>query len=76
MTEIRLDRSAFKAQPIAEASNHTEEYKNMTGQERLRVAACLIAAAYGFDPENPPRMDRTKFSARSMRDHVNNEPSQ
>jgi hypothetical protein len=67
MTEFRLDRTAFKAQTFAEAANHSEEYKRTTWQERLRVAAWLIAAAYGFDPENPPKMDRTKFSARSMR---------
>jgi hypothetical protein len=53
MTEFRFDKSAFKAQTFAEAANHSEEYKRMNWQERLRVAAWLIAAAYGFDPEKP-----------------------
>lgn len=32
--------------------------------ERLRVAAYLNSVAYRFDPNKPPRLDRTAFAAR------------
>jgi hypothetical protein len=67
MNSFKLDRSAFKGQTLNEAANHTEYYKKISWQERLKVAAYLNSIAYNFDLNNPPRMDRTKFSTKSFK---------
>ena len=66
MNSFRLDRTAFKAHTMKEAANHADEYKKLSWQDRLKVAAYLNSVAYNFDLNNPPRMDRTKFSAKSI----------
>ncbi|MEY2596302.1 MAG: hypothetical protein RI965_1574 [Bacteroidota bacterium] len=66
MSEYRLDKNAFKAQSLKEAADHVSIYKKMTWQERLAVAAYLNSVAYNYDVSNPPKMDRTKFSVRSL----------
>lgn len=66
MTDFRLDRTAFKAQTKVEAANHAAAYKKLTWQERLEIVAYLNSVAYNFDLNNPPKMDRTKFSAKSI----------
>jgi hypothetical protein len=65
MANYRLDRYAFKGQTLEEAANHAGYYKNMTWQERLRVAAYLNSMAFNYPENNPPRMDKSKFNARS-----------
>jgi hypothetical protein len=65
MGDFKLDRTAFKAHTSKEAANHAGAYKNLSWQERLKIAAYLISVAYNFDFNNPPRIDRTKFSAKS-----------
>lgn len=66
MSDFKLDRKAFKAQTLKEAADHASVYKKMTWQERLKVAAYLNSVAYNYDVNNPPRMDRTKFSTKSL----------
>jgi hypothetical protein len=66
MNSFKLDKTAFKAQTLKEASNHASAYKKLSWQERLKVAAYLNSVAYNFDITNPPRMDRTKFKAKSI----------
>ncbi|MBC7913347.1 MAG: hypothetical protein H7Y07_04415 [Pyrinomonadaceae bacterium] len=66
MSEFRLDRTAFKAQTAAEASaSHAKYYKTLTWQERLKIANYLNSIAYNYPEDNPPRLDRTKFSVRA-----------
>ena len=66
MSDYRLDRKAFRAQTLKEAADHVSVYKKMTWQERLKVAAYLNSVAYNYDVNNPPRLDRTKFSTKSI----------
>jgi hypothetical protein len=66
MNSFRLDRTAFKAHTKKDAAKHSSEYKKLSWQDRLKVAAYLNSVAYNFDLNNPPRMDRTKFSAKSI----------
>jgi hypothetical protein len=66
MDSFKLDRTAFKGHTLQEAGNHAEIYKKLSWQERLKIAAYLNSVAYDFDLNNPPKMDRTKFSARSI----------
>ena len=65
MSEYRLDRSAFKAQTVKEASNHAAYYKTLTWQERMRIANYLNSIAFNYPEDNPPKMDRTAFSFRA-----------
>lgn len=67
MSSFKLDRTAFKGQTLYEAANHAEHYKKLTWQDRLKVAAYLNSVAYNFDINNPPRLDRTKFSTKSLK---------
>jgi hypothetical protein len=60
----RLDRTAFKKQSSEEADDTLEYWLRQTPEERWRAAWYLTCAAYGIDPENPPKMDKTVFSAR------------
>ncbi|MFN5641741.1 MAG: hypothetical protein ACK4V4_06785 [Sphingobacteriales bacterium] len=66
MNSFKLDRTAFKGQTLNEAANHAEHYKKLTWQERLKVAEYLNSVAYNFDMNNPPKMDRTRFSTKSF----------
>jgi hypothetical protein len=65
MGDFKLDKTAFKAHTRKEAANHAGVYKNLSWQERLKIAAYLNSIAYDFDLNNPPRLDRTRFSAKS-----------
>ena len=65
MPNYHLDRSAFKAQSSAEASNHVVYYSHLSWQERLEIAAYLTSVAFNYPIENPPKLDRTKFEAKS-----------
>jgi len=67
MPDYKLDRSQFKAQNVAEASNHKVYYQKLSWQERLSISAYLNSVAYNFDPKFPPRLDRTKFGAKSLK---------
>ena len=66
MDRFKFDRTAFKAQTMKEAANHAKEYQKLSWQDRLKVAAYLNSIAFNFDINNPPRMDRTKFSTKSI----------
>ena len=66
MASYRLDRTAFKAYTANDASrSHAERYKKLTWQERCRIANFLNSIAFNYNEANPPRLDRTKFIARS-----------
>lgn len=65
MQPFKLERSVFKAQTVEEAAKHSEYYKTLTWQERLRIAFYLNSVAFNYDINNPPKMDKTKFMTRS-----------
>lgn len=63
-----LDRTAFKAHTADEAAkSHATYYKGLTWQERIRIANYLNSIAFNFPENNPPKLDRTKFSARARK---------
>ncbi len=64
MNNFRLDRTAFKAQTANEAANHSSHYNKLSWQERLQISAYLNSIAYNYPLQNPPQMDKTKFSVR------------
>ena len=65
MHSYKLDRTAFKAQTVEEASNHADYYKSLSCLERLKIAAYLNSVAFNYDINHPPKMDKTLFKARS-----------
>ena len=67
MSGYRLDKTAFKAQTAEAASNHATYYKTLTWQERIKIANYSNSIAYNYPVENPPRLDKTKFSTRSRK---------
>ena len=67
MDRFKLDRNSFKGQTRQEAANHAANYKKLSWQERLKIAGYLNSVAYNFDINNPPRMDRTKCTVKSIR---------
>ena len=62
--ENRLDRTAFKRQTAEEASSKVAYWRQQSDVEKIRAAYHLSLRAWGYDPENEPRLDRTKFSMR------------
>ena len=67
MPVYKLDRNQFKSHTMAEAAVHKVYYQKMTWQERLSVASYLNSVAFNYNPESPPRLDRTRFSAKSLK---------
>ena len=60
----RLDKSYFKKQTLNEADRNKAFWLTKTPYERLVAAYRLSLRAYGYDPDNPPRMDKTYFTKR------------
>ncbi len=65
MSSYKLDRTAFKAQTVEEASDHTAYYHKKSWKERLRISAHLNSVAFNYPENLPPRMDKTKFKPKS-----------
>lgn len=61
---FRLDRTAFHAGTHEQNAQYHAQQQPATPAERLRAAAYLNSVAFGYPLDNPPRMDRTAFSAR------------
>ena len=62
--DFKLDRTAFHAGTHSETEKYYSEMQPKTGKERLEAANYLNSVAFQFDLKNPPKMDRTAFSAR------------
>jgi len=67
MTDFRLNRTAFKAQTRNEAADYREVYRQADWRGRLKIAAYLNSIAYKYDPANPPVMNRSFFTAKSLK---------
>lgn len=63
---LRLDRSQFSKMSFEEADREINDYKNYSPAERLEIANRLIAIAYNFPLNNPPKMDKHFFEARNL----------
>jgi hypothetical protein len=59
-----LDRKAFQAMTAEEADNFQRDYSKESIKKRLNVEFYLTRVAYDFDIDNPPRMDKSVFSAK------------
>lgn len=61
---FKFDRSAYNSFKASDHINDLDHWLKRTPEERLKAAYYLNAIAFGFDPENEPRVDKTVFSAR------------
>lgn len=61
----KLDRTAFKAHSAEESSDYSRHYRNMSWQQRLSITSYLNSVAFNYPLDNPPKMDRSIFKARS-----------
>lgn len=68
MNDFKLDRTAFKAQTVEEAADHASYYASLSAEERMRITAYLNSIAFNYPLDNPPKLDRTLFKARSLSD--------
>ena len=63
---MKMDKTKFSAYKKEEEPNDLEYWKTKTIRERLNAACYLISIAYGYDVNNPPKVDRTVFSMGKM----------
>ncbi|GAB2528357.1 hypothetical protein [Spirosoma aerophilum] len=61
---FRLDRTAFHMGTHEETERYHARNQPETLVDRLKAAAYLNSIAFRYDITNPPRLDRTAFSAR------------
>ncbi len=59
LSMYKMDKTLSKAQSFTEAEKDNLFSKEITLGERLRQAWYLTCMAYGIDPQNPPKMDKT-----------------
>ncbi|MEO6538236.1 MAG: hypothetical protein ABIT07_01640 [Ferruginibacter sp.] len=60
----KMDKSIVKLMSHEEAENENRFSPETSLAERLGQAWYLTCMAYGIDPEQPPKMDKTIFSMR------------
>jgi hypothetical protein len=65
--KFKLDRNAFEARSASEPVNYGKDHQKLTWQERMKIHRYLNSIAYGYDIDNPPRLDKTAFSVRSRK---------
>lgn len=61
----RLDKTAFKQTKLEDQGNNRAYWMSRTPAERLAAAWYLTCRAYGIDPNNPPKMDKSLFRIKS-----------
>lgn len=59
-----LDKTYFIKQSTVQAQHNRSYWLSKTPTERLIAAYRLSLRAYGYDPDNPPAMEKDLFSKR------------
>ncbi len=62
--DFKLDKTAFSKGTFEQASHQLAYWKSQPLSKRLEAAWILTCRAYGIDPLNPPKMDKTYFRMR------------
>ena len=60
----KMDKTIGKGMSFNEAENQNLFPKETSVSERLKQAWYLTCMAYGIDPSNPPKMDKSVGSSR------------
>lgn len=61
----RLDKSFFKKQSLKEADDNLRYWRSKSTSERLQSAYQLSLRAFGYDPDNPPKLEKNLFTKRT-----------
>jgi hypothetical protein len=67
----KLDKTSHSSGKISDHKKESSNYKNLNLQQIGEVFSYLQSVAYNYSLNNPPKMDRTIFSARSLK--INND---
>lgn len=59
---MKMDKTVFSMCKKEDEPNDFSYWQSKTVAERLKSAAYLNSIAYGYDINDPPRMDKTVFS--------------
>ena len=65
--DFRLDKTKFAGLSFKDADKEINDYTDYTWQERLEIAYHLNSIAFNFQKDNPPRMDKSVFKARNIK---------
>ena len=64
MTQFKFDRNVFRAGKLEDQDRLNARYWSKKSiDERMQASWYMTCKAYGLDPKNPPRMDKTFFKA-------------
>jgi hypothetical protein len=66
MINFKLDKSSFKMQTFAEAEKSKVFDKDVSPEDRLRMAFHLICTIHGIKDGDSLKIDRTTFSSRKF----------
>ena len=66
MIKLKLDKSAFKMQTFAEAEKSKVFDKDVSLEDRLRMAFHLTCTIHGIKEGDSLKIERTIFSARKL----------
>jgi hypothetical protein len=64
--KFRVHKTAFSIKTFDEASDTVAYWRSKTDLERMQANQFMLVQAYGFDPDNPPRMEGHIFSSRKQ----------
>ena len=70
MKEPKLDKTKFRIQSFEEADHSVKYWRSRPWQERLQNGYYLSLRAFGYDPVNEPRMDKTAFKTRRRKQQL------
>ena len=65
---FKLDRTSGTGHTHEKSEKHSDYWKTKTVDERLEALMYLNSIAFGFDVNNPPRIDKTYFRVRKHKD--------
>ncbi len=63
---FKLDRNSFSSGKLSDFKIESDKYVDYTKEEKLAVFVYLQSVAYNYPVNNPPKMDKTIFSARKI----------
>jgi hypothetical protein len=70
MSGYPIKRIQSTEQIFPEDPGYRFYHLSLNWKQRLRIANYLNSVAYNYPEDSPPRMDKTKFKARSSKDEM------
>jgi len=64
---MKMDKTYAKIKTFEEADNNVDYWLSKTPAERFWGALRHSLRVYGYDPDDPPRMDKSHFEIRKRK---------